>query len=76
MKRILGATLALALASLAFAAPQAPATEGNQPGQTVGKHAGTKGKGHHARRKHGNQSHAASIKPNKLQPNSGKPVVK
>ena len=74
MKRLLGGTLVLALASLASAAPQTPTTGKNQPVQTVQKHPAKKRTVKRSDDKEHAQTGDNHNKNNKSQTNSGKPV--
>jgi len=67
MKKLFGGTLVLALASFAWAAPQAPSTPDTQTGQTTGKHA-KKNKDKHASKKNHTQNE------NKTDTTQAKPV--
>jgi len=62
---LLGGTLVLGLASLASAAPQTPATAGNQAGHTVNKQTAKKGasKRHHRKGQTGGKHKNNQSKP-------------
>jgi hypothetical protein len=68
MKSLLGGTLALMLASFAFAAPQTSATDANQAAQTGTAPAATatKGKGKHT--KHAKEAGANHARKTKTKP--------
>ncbi len=74
MKRLLGGTLVLALASLASAAPQTPTADRNQTDKTASKHSRKKGAGKHVQGKDTTQASGKHSKASNTQNKSGQPV--
>ncbi len=74
MKKLLGGTLALLLASFAFAAPQTPSTDARQSGQSGAAQAGAKAKGKSAR--HAKEATGTHAKRIKTKPDATQPVIK
>ncbi len=74
MKHLLGGTLALMLASFAFATPRTPKPDADQAGQSGAARAGASAKGKHGKHvKDGTGTHG---KRSQTKPDANQPVVK